>query len=111
MLTGLVAVTSYNFTVQAKDAAGNSSADSNVVMVTTLPIPIITYCTSQGTSTTRRKISKVTLGTINNSSTGTTGYEDFTTISSIAVRGTAYTINITPSLDINQIQRRICCMD
>jgi bacillolysin len=96
-VTGLVAVTSYNFTVQAKDAAGNSSADSNVVTVTTLPTPIITYCTSQGTSTTREKISKVTLGTINNSSTGAAGYEDFTTISSIAVRGTAYTINITPS--------------
>lgn len=96
-VSGLIASTTYTFTVQAKDAAGNSSTDSNIVSVTTLPTPTVTYCASQGSNTTREKISKVTLGTLNNTSTGTAGYEDFTAMTTIAVRGTAYTITITPT--------------
>ncbi len=37
-VTGLSANTSYNFSVKAKDAAGNESASSNVVNVTTLDV-------------------------------------------------------------------------
>jgi hypothetical protein len=36
-------------------------------------------------------------GTINNTTTGTAGYENFTALSTSATRGSAYTITITPS--------------
>lgn len=96
-VTGLTASTAYTFYVQAKDAAGNVSAASNTVSVTTLAASTVTYCTSQGNSTADEKIGKVVFGTINNTSTGTAGYENFTALSTNAVRGTAYTITITPS--------------
>ncbi|HLF51115.1 GEVED domain-containing protein [Flavobacterium sp.] len=95
-VTGLTAATAYTFSVKAKDAAGNISAASNTVNVTTLSSSI-TYCTSQGNSTADEKIGKVVLGTINNTSTGSAGYENFTSLSTNAVRGTSNTITITPS--------------
>lgn len=95
-VTGLSALTSYSFTVKAKDAAGNVSAASNSVSVTTTAATV-SYCASQGNSTADERISKVVFGTINNTSTGTTGYENYTSISTNAARGTAYTITITPA--------------
>ena len=95
-VTGLTASTTYTFTVRAKDAAGNASVDSNTVTITTLT-PTVTYCASQGNSATRERIGKVVLGTINNTSTGTMGYENFTALSTNLVRGVANTITITPS--------------
>ena len=95
-VAGLTASTAYAFTVKAKDAAGNVSLASNTVNVTTLAVAAVTYCTSQGNSTADEKIGKVVLGTINNTSTGTAGYENFTALSTNTVRGTAYTITITP---------------
>lgn len=94
-ITGLTASTAYTFYVVAKDAAGNSSIASNIIDVTT--INPISYCASTGSNTTREKISKVVLGTISNTSNGTAGYENFTAISTNAVRGTAYSISITPA--------------
>ena len=95
--TGLTASTTYTFNVRAKDAAGNVSVNSNTVSVTTSATSTVTYCTSQGNSTADEKIGKVVFGSINNTSTGTAGYENFTALSTNAVRGTAYTITITPS--------------
>lgn len=95
-VTGLTATTAYTFSVKAKDAAGNASASSNTVNVTTLSSSV-SYCTSQGNSVTDEKIGRVQFGTIDNTSTGGTGYTDFTSISTNATRGTAYTITITPS--------------
>jgi chitodextrinase len=95
-VTGLTASTAYTFYVIAKDAAGNSSTPSNTVNVTTSAVTL-TYCTSLGSNTADEKIGKVVFGTISNTSTGTAGYENFTTLSSNAVRGTAYTITITPN--------------
>ncbi len=94
-ITGLTASTAYSFYVKAKDAAGNISASSNVVNVTTSATSI-SYCASSGTSTADEKISKVVFGTINNSSVGTAGYENFTSLATNTSRGTAYTITITP---------------
>ena len=97
-LSGLTASTTYNFTVKAKDAAGNLSAASNAVSVTTLAATTaVTYCASTSNSTADEKIGKVALGTISNTSTGTGGYENFTAQSTNVTRGTAYTISITPS--------------
>lgn len=95
-VTGLTASTAYTFSVKAKDAAGNISASSSTVNVTTLA-GTVTYCTSKGNSATDERIGKVVFGTINNTSTATTGYENFTSISTNASRGTAYTITITPT--------------
>jgi endonuclease I/chitodextrinase len=94
-VTGLAASTAYSFSVKAKDAAGNVSASSNVVNVTTSATSI-SYCASSGTSTADEKISKVVFGIINNSSVGTAGYENFTSLATNTSRGTAYTITITP---------------
>ncbi|MFN7014557.1 MAG: GEVED domain-containing protein, partial [Bacteroidia bacterium] len=95
--TGLTASTAYSFSVRAKDAAGNVSASSNTVNITTLPATTTSYCTAQGNSTADEKIGRVQIGTINNTSTGTSGYEDFTNLSTNLSKSTAYTITITPS--------------
>lgn len=97
-VTGLTPATAYTFSVKAKDAAGNTSASSNTVNVTTLSgggTP--TYCTSKGNSVADEYIGRVQLGTINNASTGGTGYSDFTAISTNLSKGTAYTITVTPT--------------
>jgi chitodextrinase len=95
-VTGLTAATAYTFSVKAKDAAGNISTSSNVVNVTTATTTL-TYCASQGNSVADEKIGKVQLGTINNTSTGGTGYTNFTAISTNLTLGTANTITITPA--------------
>lgn len=94
-VNGLTASTAYSFTVKAKDAAGNLSAVSNTVSVTTLP-QAATYCTSMGNSVAYEKISKVQFGTINMVSTGGSGYTSFTTASTNVSRGSSYTIAVTP---------------
>ena len=93
--SGLTGSTTYAFTIKAKDAAGNLSAVSNTATVTTLA-GSTTYCTSQGNNTNDERIAKVVFGTINNSSTGTAGYEDFTSISTSVAQGSTNTITITP---------------
>ncbi len=97
-ITGLTASTTYSFSVKAKDAAGNASASSNVLSVTTgtTTTPPVSYCASKGNSTSDEKIGKVVFGTINNTSTGTAGYENFTTQIANVNKGTAYKITITP---------------
>lgn len=95
-VTGLTASTAYSFYTQAKDAAGNVSLASNTVNVTTLANSL-TYCTSQGNNTSNERIGKVVFGAINNNTTGTAGYENFTAQSTNVTRNTANTITITPS--------------
>src|SRR5690606_29355344 len=95
-VTGLTASTMYSFTVKAKDAAGNISASSNSVSVTTLS-GSVTYCTASATNTADESIGNVKFGTTNNSSTGTAGYEDFTNVTTNVTRGTSYQISVTPT--------------
>lgn len=94
--TGLTPSTTYTFSVKAKDAAGLASASSNTVTVTTLAATA-SYCTSKGNSVADEYIGRVQLGTINNASTGGTGYSDFTSISTSLTKGSAYTITVTPA--------------
>jgi len=113
-VTGLTAGTTYAFTVKGKDAAQNLSAASNVVNVatptsaaataaTTPTASAITaavssaYCTNQGNSAVAEKIGKVAFATINNASTGSSAYENFSSIAANVTKGTNYTISITPS--------------
>jgi chitodextrinase len=95
-VSGLTAATAYTFNVRAKDAAGNVSPNSNTVSVTTLT-NTVSYCASQGNSTADERIGRVVFGTINNPSTGTAGYENFTALSTNVNRSSAYTITITPT--------------
>lgn len=95
-VTGLTASTAYVFTVKAKDAAGNLSAVSNTANVTTTAATAA-YCSSNGTSVADEYIGRVQLGTINNASTGGTGYSDFTSISTSLTKGSASTITVTPT--------------
>lgn len=95
-VTGLTSSTSYTFTVKAKDAAGNLSAASNAVNVTTGAVTA-TYCASKGNSVADEYIGKVQLGTINNTSAGGNGYSDFTSISTNLTKGSASTITVTPA--------------
>jgi chitodextrinase len=92
---GLTASTAYSFYVRAKDAAGNVSGNSNTVNVTTLA-NTVSYCAAQGNSVSDELIARVQFGTINNPSTGGTGYTNFTSISTNVTRGSAYTITVTP---------------
>ena len=92
---GLSASSAYSFTVRAKDAAGNVSAASNVVSITTDTVGI-TYCASASTNVNDEYISSVQLNTINNSS-GAQFYSDFTSLSTTLVKGSQYTITVTPT--------------
>ncbi|QDP86412.1 T9SS type A sorting domain-containing protein [Chryseobacterium sp. SNU WT5] len=95
-VSGLSASTSYTFSVKAKDAAGNVSVSSNNVSVTTLSSSV-SYCSSSANSTADERIGNVKFNTINNSSTGTSGYENFTSVSTNVTRGTNYSLSITPT--------------
>jgi chitodextrinase/C1A family cysteine protease len=90
-VTGLTASTTYNFTVKARDAAGNVSAASNAISVTTLN-NTATYCTSQGNSQTYEWIASVKVGAYTKSS-GASKYSDFTgTPISITTGGNSITL-------------------
>ncbi len=97
LVTGLTASTSYSFYVKAKDAAGNVSAASNTVNVTTLaastggPMPT-GYCASKGSNATYEWIDLVQLGSINNVTSKNNGYADFTTKSTNLALGSTNTI-------------------
>lgn len=95
-VTSLSPSTTYSFTVKAKDAAGNISTASNTATVTTLAGSTVTYCTATATNTADERIGNVKFGTINNTSTGTAGYENFTSVSTNVTVGTTNTISITP---------------
>lgn len=95
-VTSLTPSTTYSFTVKAKDAAGNASVSSNTVSVTTLAGSTVSYCSASANNTADERIGNVKFGTINNTSTGTAGYENFTSISTNVTRGSAYTISVTP---------------
>lgn len=94
LVTGLSTNTPYNFYVKAADANDNFSTASNTVSVTTTNLP--SYCASNSSSTADERIQRVQFGTIDNPSTGTGGYEDFSLISTDVRKESAYTITITP---------------
>jgi len=94
IVTGLTPNTAYSFFVKAKDAYNNISSESNVAEVTTLNVP--NYCAITSNSTSDEKIKRVQFGTIDNASTGTAGYEDFSYLSTDVTKGQAYSISITP---------------
>jgi hypothetical protein len=75
----LTANNAYTFSVKAKDAAGNISATSNAISVTTLNNTLV-YCTSKGNSVADEYIDYVSIGGINNTTAGNAGYGNFTNL-------------------------------
>ena len=101
-VTGLTAATAYTFSVKAKDAAGNLSASSNTVNVTTTG-STVTYCASKGNNVASEYIDYVSIGGISNTTGANAGYGNFTNLTanmpygsntilfSAGFTGTAYT--------------------
>jgi len=93
-ITGLVANTSYTFSVKAKDAAGNVSGASNTVNVTTSSPSNVTYCDSQGNNSSYEWIDLVRLNNLDNATGNNGGYADFTSMSANVPYG-SNTVNIS----------------
>ena len=94
-VTGLTAGTSYSFYVNAVDAAGNTSTNSNTINVTTQNASV-TYCTSGGSNVSYEWLDRVQFVSIDNTSGANGGYEDFTAISTSVSKGSSYSISLTP---------------
>lgn len=94
-ITGLTASTAYSFRVRAKDAAGNVSGYSNTVNITTQSNSV-SYCASKGNNTNDEYIDRVQLGSINNLSGNSSGYGNFTNLSTNLAKGSSNAITITP---------------
>lgn len=94
-VTGLAASTTYTFTVEAEDAAGNVSAASTSLDVTTDDGGSVSYCESNGQNTNYEWIDLVELGSINNSTSSDGGYGDYTNLSTDLTRGSNATIYIS----------------
>ena len=103
-VSDLSASTAYSFYAVAKDAAGNLSAVSNAVNLTTLSSVTtpeasiaLVYCSSYGTNTSKEFINKVQIGSIINISGNNNGYGNFTGMSTDLAIGSSNAIVITPT--------------
>ncbi|MGH1386368.1 immunoglobulin-like domain-containing protein [Kordia sp.] len=96
VVTNLTPDTTYAFTLTALDLAGNESAPSNEVTITTLPNVVLNYCTSASTNVNDEFISRVQLGDIDNAS-GAQFYSDFTSISTELTKNGQYVLTVTPT--------------
>ncbi|RSC95297.1 T9SS C-terminal target domain-containing protein [Tenacibaculum singaporense] len=93
-VTGLTANTAYTFSVKATDAAGNISAASNTVNVTTLD-NVVTYCASKGNRVTYEWIDYVSFGGMTNTTAANGGYGDFTSKIATVTQGTTNQIIVS----------------
>lgn len=94
-LTGLAASTTYNYQVQTVCSGSATSAYSTASSFTTSASGSITYCTTKG-STGYEYISKVAIGSINNTSGNNSGYADYTALSTNLAAGSSASITLTP---------------
>lgn len=90
-VSNLLPSTTYYWKVIAKNSVG-SATGCTIYSFTTMPP---TYCAAGANSTSFEKISNVTVADINNSSTATAGYEDFTAVTGNLNVGQAYTFTAT----------------
>ncbi|MFK7750201.1 MAG: immunoglobulin-like domain-containing protein [Kordia sp.] len=96
VVTGLTPNTTYTYRLTAIDSAGNESATSNEISVTTQENVILIYCDSQSTNVNDEFISRVQLGDIDNASNAQF-YSDFTNISTELVKNGQYVLTVTPT--------------
>ncbi len=94
-VTGLTANTAYQFEVRSNCGSGNVSAYSATGSVTTAPAPV-PYCASKGNSVSGEWIANVTIGSINNTTTGNAGYGNFTAKSTSAASGASVSFSLKP---------------
>jgi chitodextrinase len=94
-VTGLSPLTSYTASVNAQDAAGNTSGSASTSF-TTLEGGGVTYCTSASTNISDEFIARVQMNTIDNASGGQF-YTDFTSIATTLTEGDTYTVTVTPT--------------
>ncbi|WP_318641836.1 GEVED domain-containing protein [Flavobacterium ardleyense] len=83
----LAANTTYYWQIVPKNSIG-SAAGCTVNSFKTTAASL--YCTAGATNTSFEKIHNVTIGGINNNSTSTAGYEDFTSVSTTLFQGQQY---------------------
>lgn len=83
-----------NSTYYVKIVPTNSIGDATGCAYTMIKTGAWVYCTAGATSTSFEKISNVTFGAINNNSTATAGYEDFTSISTNVNRKGSYLLSV-----------------
>lgn len=95
-VTDLNRSTTYTFYIKAYDLYENESSTSNQVDVTTTDLA--KPCTASGNVTRYFKIGNVKLNSIDNTSIGLSGYEDFATIKTEVQAEETYTIEITPTI-------------
>lgn len=95
-LTGLTSETSYEVQVRSVCNDGSTSNYSSTETFTTSEIQL-NYCGSQGNNVNDEYISRVQLGSIDNSSGGGNGYSDFTNLSTSLSKNVSSTISITPT--------------
>ncbi len=94
-ITGLSKETTYTFTVKAYDNYSNISEQSNGVEVTTTSQPKL--CGAGAYTGSYIRIKNVAVGDIDNPSTSTAGYEDFSYMSTDLNAGETYTLTIKPN--------------
>ena len=89
---------------QALVSCGANTATSVPVQVAMSPVTSC-YCAAGATSASFEKITNVTLNTINNNSTATAGYEDFTSLSTSLEPGRPYPISVrvAPAFAADQV--------
>lgn len=75
--------------------SGNTGTSTPVLVA--LSPPTSCYCLAGATSIAFEKISNVTFGTINNNSTSTAGYENFTSLSTNVIAGQTLPISVSIS--------------
>jgi hypothetical protein len=99
-VTNLTPNTTYTFRVTGLDLAGNESAASNEITITTLQNTQLNYCASGSTSNTDEYISRVQFGTIDHASDAQF-YSDFTNISTDLVKNAQYVLTVTPEWPVS----------
>ncbi|QNM85197.1 S8 family serine peptidase [Polaribacter pectinis] len=96
-LSGLSPETSYQVQVRSKCPDNSTSSYSSSVSFTTTEVQL-NYCASSGNSVADEYISKVVLGSINNTTgASSSGYADYTSQSTSLTKGASSTITITPT--------------
>ncbi|MFT6850787.1 MAG: bacillolysin, partial [Sphingobacteriales bacterium] len=99
-VSGLTDNTTYEFQVQSDCGGGNTSAYSSSTSFTTQTSGgggnPVTYCASQGNSTSDEWINKVVIGSINNTSGNNSGYNDYTSMTAVMDIGGTYNFTLTP---------------
>ncbi len=93
-INGLLPETEYEYQVKSVCDGSSSSYSASYLFTTT--VNVLEYCVSEGADISDEYIGRVQLGSIDNTTGATTGYSDYTTISTSMVQNSVQEIIITP---------------